>query len=147
MSALAFPGPRTVLVVDDYPALLAWATRAFQRAGWTVLSASDGHEALALWTDAERRGLPVTLLVTDFGLPGLDGAALARSLRVRNATLPVIAITGQADHDGAWSGMLLNYTVFFHKPVRAAELVAAAEALVRPAALPDEEPCPVEPAA
>lgn len=36
---------RIVLVVDEYPAVLAWAARAFQRSGWSVLTASDGREA------------------------------------------------------------------------------------------------------
>ena len=55
---------RTVLVVDDYPAVLASASRAFERVGWRILTATDGVEALALFDEAAHSRLPVDLLIT-----------------------------------------------------------------------------------
>jgi DNA-binding response OmpR family regulator len=120
---------RTVLVVDDYPALLSWACRAFRRAGWTVLDATDGLAALAAWEAARTAGQRVDLLVTDLGMPELSGVELAKALRSRDATLPIIALTGHADREEAWDGAVLERTSLFRKPVDGAEVIAAAEAL------------------
>lgn len=88
------PGPLTVLVVDDYPAVLAWASWAFERAGWRILTATDGPEAEALFDDAANRGEPVDLLVTDLQLPAVSGAALVRRMRALNG------VTGHCDLRG-----------------------------------------------
>ena len=137
------PRPRTVLVVDDYPAVLAWASRAFARAGWRILTATDGPEAEALFDDAANRGEPVDLLVTDLQLPAVSGAALVRRMRALNPALPVIAIFVGATYGDDWLGSMLDHTSFFQKPVRAATLLAAADALLVVSPF-DDEICPDE---
>jgi len=139
------PEPRTVLVVDDYPAVLAWASRAFGRVGWRVLTATDGPEAQALFDDAAGRGQPVNLLITDLQLQAVSGATLVRRLRALNPTLPVIALFAGDAHDDDWQDSMLDHTTFFQKPVRAGTLVAAADALVLVSGTIDDEPCPQEP--
>ncbi len=128
--------------MDAYPAVLAWASRAFERAGWHILAATDGPEALALFDDASKRRQPVDLLITDLQLPEVSGAALVRHMRALNPTLPVIALFTGTAHDGDWHGPVLDHTSFFQKPVRAGTLLAAADALVLPFATVDYEPCP-----
>ncbi len=137
--------PRSVLVVDEYPAVLAWASRAFQKAGWRILTAVDGPQAQALFSDAARRGQPVDLLITDLQLHAVSGATLVRELRALSPTLPVIALFVGSACDADWHGPLLDHTSFFQKPVRAASLLAAADALVFVPADGDDEPCPHEP--
>ena len=142
------PAPmRSVLIVDDYPAVLAWAARAFSRAGWTVLTANDGNEALQLWQGASDAGQAPDLLVTDLELPDIDGPSLARSLRERDPRLFVIALTGHPNRDAGWSGTLLDRTAFFQKPIMAADLLSAANALTVRDARGCGEECPVEPVA
>lgn len=140
---------RTVLVVDDYPAVLAWAARAFVRAGWTVLTATDGAEALERWRVARANGRPVGVLVTDLELATWHGAHLAERLRAEDADLPVLALHTGERATVAWGVALLDRTAFFQKPVRAAVLVETATALMasraRVAASAGEELCPVEP--
>ncbi len=132
--------PRTVLVVNDYPAVLAWASRAFERVGWRILIANDGPDALGLFDDAAKRGQPVDLLITDLQLQAVSGATRVRQIRALNPTLPVIALfMGNADDDDR-HGSMLDHTSFFQKPVRAATLVAAADALVFASANADDEP-------
>ena len=83
--------PLTVLIVDDYPdALDVWAL--FLRAeGFEVLTAANGHEALAHAVSA----VP-DMVVMDIQLPGLSGLEVARELRRSPATrqIPLIAATG-----------------------------------------------------
>jgi DNA-binding NtrC family response regulator len=88
------------------------------------------------------------VLVTDLELPGLDGASLARSLRVQDPGLPVLAMHAGKDVDAAWRGPLPDRTAFFEKPIRASELVATATALAdaraSAAGAAAHEPCPLE---
>lgn len=140
---------RTVLVVDDFPAVLAWAARAFTRAGWTVLTATDGQEALDRWRVASDSGRPVRVLVTDLELPEWGGASLTERLRAEDADLPVLALhTGERDAV-TWPALQMNRTAFFQKPVRAAVLLDTATALMAArgavVALEGDELCPVEP--
>ena len=83
--------PLTVLIVDDYPdALDVWAL--FLRAeGFEVLTAADGHQALAHAASA----VP-DMVVMDIQLPGLSGLEVARELRRSPSTrhIPLIAATG-----------------------------------------------------
>jgi|GEM_PF-2449105 len=142
-ASLALSLKRTVLIVDDYPAVLAWAVRAFSRAGWRVLTALDGAEAVRVWQNACDAGHTPELLVTDLGLPDIDGPSLARSLRERDPHLFVIALSGFPEGEAAWSGTLLDRTAFFRKPIMAATLVAAANALTLLSARTGDEPCPL----
>ena len=129
-SSTALP-TRAVLVVDDFPAVLAWAARSFLKAGWLVRVATDGDEAMVEWTAARQAGVPITLLVTDLGLPGLDGAELLRRLREDDPSLPALVLHGGEAAPESWNGRLPDRTALFEKPLHAAQLLANAEALVR----------------
>lgn len=136
---------RTVLIVDDFPAVLAWATRAFERAGWSVLAAASGPEALALCSDQQHAGRPIALLVTDLDLPELDGVHLVKAMRAVDRHLPVVALSANATIAREWSGEMLDHTVFFTKPVRASHLLAAANGLVAPSPDPHDSLSPSGP--
>ena len=123
---------RTVLIVDDFPAILAWATRAFERDGWRVLTAGSAAEALSLFLAERNAGCCIALLVTDLDLPDFDGVRLAKSIRAIETQLPVVALSANAVIAREWSGEMLDHTVFFTKPVRASHLVAAANGLLAP---------------
>ncbi|QJR37667.1 response regulator [Gemmatimonas groenlandica] len=127
---------RTVLIVDDFPAVLAWATRAFERDGWNVLTAANGTEALSICRDQQEAGRPIALLVTDLDLPEFDGVYLVKSMRAVERDVPVVALSANATIAREWSGEMLDRTVFFAKPVRASLLVAAANGLVTPSVDP-----------
>ena len=114
-------------------------------AGWTVLTANDGAEAVHAWQRAHDAGHAPDLLVTDLGLPDIDGPSLARSLRERDPHLFVIALTGYPERDTEWSGPLLDRTAFFQKPIMAATLLAAAHALTLQGTRLGDEACPLDP--
>jgi PAS domain S-box-containing protein len=89
-------GRETVLLVEDDDEVRAFARRALERSGYTVLEASRGDEALETW---RRLGQLVDLLLTDVVLPGLDGVALNRELERIGANLPVLFISGFVGDD------------------------------------------------
>ncbi len=85
-------GP-VVLLVDDYPDCREMYAMYLALAGFRVLKARDGFEALAI----ARRELP-DLILMDLGLPGIDGWEATRRLKQDGLTreLPVVALTAQA---------------------------------------------------
>ena len=84
------PRPATILVVDDEPQVRQLATRALERQGYRVIQATDGLEALGLFTYDAR----IDLLVTDVRMPHTDGIVLAAALRRRYPTIPVLFMSG-----------------------------------------------------
>ena len=83
--------PMRVLAVEDEPEVLDVIRAMLTAAGHTVVSAASGREALELF---ERE--PVDVVITDLGMPGMTGLALAEELKHRRA-IPVVLLTGWAD--------------------------------------------------
>lgn len=92
---------RTVLVVEDDPALLNVLTRFLQIAGLRVLPAEDATTALAA---AELVGGAFDMAVLDYNLPDNDGAQLYDVLRERFGERPVCFISGDDTMGGALEG-------------------------------------------
>ena len=86
----------TILLVEDEEAVRALATRILVRAGYTVLAASRGDEAVSLFARHQRE---VTLLVSDLVLPGLGGIEIAQRLREMRPALKVLLMSGYTDRD------------------------------------------------
>ena len=102
----------TVLLVDDDPSVRAYVSRALSIAGFTILEAVDGTDALQI---AETAPGPIEILVTDINMPGIDGLELARRVQVLRPATGVVYMSGAPAHEvEAWS--LLTGTVFLQKP-------------------------------
>jgi CheY-like chemotaxis protein len=78
--------------VEDELAVRTLAAEALRDHGYAVLEAKDGPSGLAALAGAAR----VDILVTDVGLPGLNGRQLADAVRARRPALPVLFVTGYA---------------------------------------------------
>jgi DNA-binding response OmpR family regulator len=84
--------PNIVLVVEDDPTLGPVVQRVLIRAGFQVLWAADGLEALRLWDAADHK-IPVVL--TDRSLPGpLSGEALARQINAGCPATKIVMVSG-----------------------------------------------------
>jgi CheY-like chemotaxis protein/two-component sensor histidine kinase len=110
-----------VLVVDDEPLVRETVAAGLDAAGYRVIAAADGAEALQLLTS----GSTVAAMVTDLTMPGMDGLALIREARNRRPGLPVVLLTGYA---GDTAGLDLTTTAdsgpfaLLRKPVTSAWL-------------------------
>lgn len=82
-----------VLVVDDEPMVLRFATRVLREAGYTVSTAVDGVDALELLRD---RRSAVDVVVSDVVMPRLNGVELLARLSLSHPHLPVILMSGYA---------------------------------------------------
>jgi two-component system cell cycle sensor histidine kinase/response regulator CckA len=83
----------TILLVEDEPAVRQLFMLALTRAGYRVLEARNGQEALKMF---DQHGDSIDLLLTDLRMPYMGGAELAQHLRARRKTLKLIAISGYA---------------------------------------------------
>ena len=119
---------RTILVVDDEPGIVAIARDYLDRAGFRVLTAADGPNALRL-----ARSERPSLLVLDLMLPGTDGLDVARALRGDPAsrTLPIIMLTARVEEADRLIGLELGADDYITKPFSPRELVARVRAVLR----------------
>jgi DNA-binding response OmpR family regulator len=86
------PGrPTTVLVVEDETVVRDLLLQTLTSAGYEVLLANDGHQAMAAIGDPQ---LPIDVLITDLWLPGVDGAQLARSTAATRPGARLIVSSG-----------------------------------------------------
>ncbi|MFN2566711.1 MAG: ATP-binding protein [Gemmatimonadaceae bacterium] len=131
---VAAAGQETILLVDDEESLRVAARRMLQRAGFTVLQASDGADALRVL--AEHTG-PVHALVTDVVMPGVGGPELARRLREVRPDLPTLFISGYTEEGVRTQGVLQPDAAYLEKPFSPEDLVRKVrEVLARPAVAP-----------
>ena len=116
---------KTILVVDDEPKIVGLARDYLEHAGFSVVSASDGSEALA-----RARADHPDLIVLDLGLPKLDGLDVARALR-QTSSVPIVILSGRADESDKLVGLELGADDYVTKPFSPKELVARVRAVLR----------------
>jgi two-component system cell cycle sensor histidine kinase/response regulator CckA len=110
----------TLLVVEDEVEVRRIIRRALSGAGFTVLEAGSGAEALRT---LEERGGAVDLVLTDVVMAGMSGAALAAAARERWPRLPVVLMSGYTDEEIAPHGVMRGGGHVIDKPFTPAELV------------------------
>jgi len=112
--------PATILLVDDDKAVRGFVRRILSEAGYQILEAGDGMEALDL---ASAHAGPIDLLLTDVIMPGLNGFALATQLV---QTLPNVAVLYMS---GYMEAILLSakdpQAVLLQKPFSSEQLLSA----------------------
>jgi PAS domain S-box-containing protein len=92
----------TVLVVEDEPVIRDLIVEVLRDLGYRALEAADGPSGLKMLQSRER----IDLVVTDVGLPGLNGRQLADHARERRPDLKILFITGYAENATIASGFL-----------------------------------------
>jgi CheY-like chemotaxis protein len=108
---------RTVLLVEDEPAVQDVAVEMLRENNFSVLIADDGHHALQLLADDPS----IDLLLTDVVMPELNGFQLAHRARALRPSLPIIYISGYAD-EARLAAEAVHGPVL-RKPFRTADLV------------------------
>jgi signal transduction histidine kinase len=118
----------TVLVVEDEPGIRTQIVEALLDLGCIVREAEDGPSGL----QEVRSPGPIDLLITDIGLPGLNGRQLADGARISRPGLPVLFITGYAGTALDGSPLTAGMEIM-HKPFTVDRLTARAGALLKAA--------------
>jgi DNA-binding response OmpR family regulator len=105
---------QSVLVVDDEPQARSMMRLILVRAGFDVVEAKDGYQAL----DEVERRLP-DLMILDIMMPGIDGFYVCEQLRAdeKTANLPIIVLSAMTDADSVSRGKEVGATMYLKKPV------------------------------
>lgn len=127
----------SILVVDDEPKVREFVHRVLQNAGYHVVSASTGDQALAI---LQERKASLDLLVTDLRMPGLHGKDLAQVSRRLKPRLKVLFLTGYAGDLFVDRQVLDDDTAFLEKPVSSRALCEATRLLLSGSLAPDDAP-------
>jgi two-component system, cell cycle sensor histidine kinase and response regulator CckA len=106
-------GTETILVVEDEPALRLVARKILENAGYTVLVASNGEEALTYF---RRAVTPVHLLLTDVVMPGMSGPTLVGHVRDEGGRTSILYTSGYADDALVGEGTRDERIHFLAKP-------------------------------
>lgn len=115
----------TILLVEDEPAVRQLFAQALVRAGYRVLEAKNGQEAMKVF---DQSGDTIDLLLTDLRMPYMGGTELVQHLRARRSTLKLICVSG---YPSAGDDELT--TDFLSKPFSREDLLAKVrEVLDRP---------------
>ena len=124
-----------VLLADDSPTIRAVMGGELDRLGHDVLSATDGHEALAVL----RTQRPDVALL-DIEMPGLDGLGVLRAMRAEEelANIPVVFLTGRVSAEDVSRGLREGAHDYLRKPVEPSELAARLHVALRTARLEAE---------
>jgi len=113
--------PPRVLVADDEESVRLFAKRALNDAGYSVLLASDGSEALKV---AEKQG-PFALFILDVVMPRMTGEEVSRRLRLANPDAKVLYFTGYSDRLFEERNVLWENESFIEKPATVKALLEA----------------------
>ena len=121
MNAIGGASREVVLVVDDSPATLGLLSEALERAGYTVLVAQSGEDALRLM-----QRISPDIVLMDAIMPGLDGFETTRLMKTSSATaaIPVVFMTGLTETEHVIRGLEAGGVDYVAKPVAPDEVVA-----------------------
>ncbi|MGQ0697027.1 MAG: response regulator [Panacagrimonas sp.] len=125
ISAAPIETPPHIVVVDDDPQIRDLLGQVLERYGFRATSVGSGA---GLWP--AMRQCPVDLVVLDLMLPGVDGLALCRELRIRS-TVPVIMLTARAEAVDRIVGLEVGADDYVGKPFDPRELIARIRTVLR----------------
>jgi len=134
----AVRGDGVILLVEDEVPVRAFASRALQLRGYSVIEAGSAEEALEILSDA---ALAVDVFVTDVVMPGLDGPGWVQRALAERPRVPVVFVSGYAEETFGDVQASLPGSVFLPKPFSLDELVETVHRLAR-AREADDDPRP-----
>jgi len=120
---------KTILVVDDSASLRQVVSLTLKRAGYEVMEAGDGREALG-----KLDGTRVSLIVSDVNMPNMDGISMVREIRKdpTNRFTPIIMLTTESQDDMKQKGKEAGVKAWMVKPFKPDQMLNAVSKLVAP---------------
>lgn len=121
--------PTTILLVEDDPILRPLLIELLEDLHYTVIAVSDGEEGIKVLDRLKAKNQPIDLLLTDIGLPGVNGQVLAERAKTHWPQLPILFITGFAH--GLGDHLTLGQDVqILRKPFKLHALAEKVEELI-----------------
>jgi two-component system chemotaxis response regulator CheY len=118
--------PKVILTVDDSASVRQLVKFTLSDAGYAVIEAVDGQDALA------KLKSPVNLVITDLNMPNLDGIGLIRSVRANPAYrgMPIIMLTTESQESRKQEGRAAGATGWIVKPFTTEQLLAVVKKVI-----------------
>jgi two-component system chemotaxis response regulator CheY len=112
---------RTIMTVDDSPSVRQMVAFTLEQAGYAVVQACDGQDALG-----KARTAAPAMVVTDLNMPNLDGIGLIRALRALPTCrfIPIVMLTTESQDQKKQEGKAAGATGWIVKPFRPEQLLA-----------------------
>ena len=131
---------RKVLVLEDEASIRGFIVINLTRAGYEVIEAQSGEEALEL---LQSNG-DIRVALLDIMLPGIDGFEVCRRIRATNTSIGIIMLTARSQEMDKVTGLMTGADDYVTKPFSPAELTARVDALFRRAGgsvpAPEQQP-------
>ena len=127
------PLNKTILTVDDSASVRKVVSFTLHMAGYEVLEAQNGEDALRrLNGGGGLPGKPVNLVITDLNMPKMDGLGLIKALRAhpKHKYLPIIMLTTESDIAKKQAGRAAGATAWIVKPFRPEQLLEVVQRVV-----------------
>lgn len=120
---------KTIMIVDDSATLRQVVSIALKGAGYDVMEAFDGKDALS-----KLNGKKVHLVISDVNMPNMDGITFVKELKQRSEYrfTPVIMLTTESQETKKREGQAAGAKAWVVKPFQPAEMLAAVSKLVMP---------------
>ena len=119
---------KRIMTIDDSPSLRQMVALTLESAGYEVVEASDGRDAIA-----KLAGREFHLFVTDLNMPGMDGIELTRQLRgmPEYRFVPIVLLTTESNQEKKMQGKAAGATGWIVKPFKPADLLATVKKVMR----------------
>jgi signal transduction histidine kinase/ActR/RegA family two-component response regulator len=114
--------PMRLLLVDDDPALLTSLQFVMSSDGHLVTTTDGGAAGIAEFKAAQARGEPYALVITDLGMPKVDGRQVAAAVKAASPTTPVLLLTGWGQRLQDDRDLPANIDCVLSKPPRLSDL-------------------------
>jgi two-component system, chemotaxis family, chemotaxis protein CheY len=120
---------KTILIVDDSFSLRQTLSLALRRAGYEVVEAGDGEEALS-----RLDGRKYNLIISDVNMPKMDGITFVKAAKAlpNYRFTPIIMLTTESDPNKAMAGKAAGVRAWVLKPFQPAVLLDAVAKLIAP---------------
>jgi two-component system, OmpR family, alkaline phosphatase synthesis response regulator PhoP len=116
---------KKILVVDDEPQIVKVLKAYLEKAGYQVITASDGKTVLPIFS----REKP-DFLILDLNLPGMDGLDICKAIR-RDSNVPILMLTARVEEADRLIGLELGADDYVIKPFSPREVVARVKTILR----------------
>jgi two-component system chemotaxis response regulator CheY len=120
---------KTIMIVDDSASVRQVVGIALKRAGYDVIEAGDGQQALARLT-----GQKINLIISDVNMPNMDGISFVRAAKQLPAYrfTPIVMLTTEVNESKKQAGKEAGAKAWMVKPFQPEQMLAAVNKLVGP---------------
>lgn len=119
---------KRIMTVDDSPSLRQMVALTLETAGYEVVEASDGRDAVN-----KLAGREFHLFLTDLNMPGMDGIELTKKLRgiAEYRFVPIVLLTTESQPEKKMQGKAAGATGWIVKPFKPEDLLATVKKVMR----------------